>query len=155
MLLGALGCMDPFELVGFSSPTYTPRSGITGSYGGSIFRFFENSPYCFLQWLHQFIFPPIVYGTSQVALLVNNPSANAEDIRDPWLGKIPWRRAWQPTPVFSPGESHGQRSLAGYSSWGCEELDTTAATEHSRTTVCQRVPFALHPCQRLLFVFFS
>ena len=34
---------------------------------------------------------------------------------DPWVGKIPWRRAWQPTPVFLPGESHGQRSLAGYS----------------------------------------
>ena len=33
---------------------------------------------------------------------------------DPWVGKIPWRRAWQPTPVFLPGESHGQRSLAGY-----------------------------------------
>ena len=35
---------------------------------------------------------------------------------DPWVGKIPWRRAWQPTPVFLPGESHGQRSLVGYSS---------------------------------------
>ena len=35
---------------------------------------------------------------------------------DPWVGKIPWRRAWQPTPVFLPGGSHGQRSLAGYSS---------------------------------------
>ena len=34
---------------------------------------------------------------------------------DPWVGKIPWRRARQPTPVFLPGESHGQRSLAGYS----------------------------------------
>ena len=34
---------------------------------------------------------------------------------DPWVGKIPWRRAWQPTPVFLPGESHGERSLAGYS----------------------------------------
>ena len=33
----------------------------------------------------------------------------------PWVGKIPWRRAWQPTPVFLPGESHGQRSLEGYS----------------------------------------
>ena len=32
---------------------------------------------------------------------------------DPWVRKIPWRRAWQPTPVFLPGESHGQRSLAG------------------------------------------
>ena len=37
---------------------------------------------------------------------------------EPWVGKIPWRRAWQPTPVFLPGESHGQRSLAGYSPWG-------------------------------------
>ena len=39
----------------------------------------------------------------------------------PWGGKMPWRRAWQPTPVFLPGESHGQRSLAGYGSWGCKE----------------------------------
>ena len=33
---------------------------------------------------------------------------------DPWVRKIPWRRRWLPTPVFLPGESHGQRSLAGY-----------------------------------------
>ena len=38
---------------------------------------------------------------------------------------IPWRRAWQPTPVFSPGKSHGQRSLVGYSPWGRKESDTT------------------------------
>ena len=44
---------------------------------------------------------------------------------DPWIRKICWRRAWQPTPVFLPGESHGQRSLAGYSLWGHKELDTT------------------------------
>ena len=44
---------------------------------------------------------------------------------DPWAGKIPWRRKWQPTPVFMPGESHGQKSLAGYSPWGCKESDTT------------------------------
>ena len=36
-----------------------------------------------------------------------------------------WRRKWQPIPVFLPGEFHGQRSLVGYSSWGCKELDTT------------------------------
>ena len=47
---------------------------------------------------------------------------------DPWVGKIPWRRAWQPTPVFLPGEVHGQRSLAGYSPWGHKELDSTEAT---------------------------
>ena len=44
---------------------------------------------------------------------------------EPWVGKIPWRRAWQPTPVFLPGESHGQRSLVSYSPWGRKELDTT------------------------------
>jgi len=47
---------------------------------------------------------------------------------DPWVGTIPWRRAWQPTPVFLPGESQGQRSLAGYSPQGCTELDLTEAT---------------------------
>ena len=41
------------------------------------------------------------------------------------VGKIPWRRAWQPAPVLLPGESHGPRSLAGYSSWGHKQPDTT------------------------------
>ena len=41
------------------------------------------------------------------------------------IGKIPWRRNWQPTPVFLPGKSHGRRSLVGYSPWGCKESDTT------------------------------
>ena len=44
---------------------------------------------------------------------------------DPWVRKIPWRRKWQPTAVFLPGESHGQRSLVGYSPCGHKELDTT------------------------------
>ena len=43
-------------------------------------------------------------------------------------GKIPWSRAWQPTPVFLPGEVHGQRSLAGTSPWGGKDSDTTEAT---------------------------
>ena len=43
----------------------------------------------------------------------------------PWVGKIPWRRKWQPTPVFLSGKSCGQRSLVGYSPWGCKELDKT------------------------------
>ena len=47
---------------------------------------------------------------------------------DPWVGKIPWRRTWQPTSVFLPGEAHGQRSLVGYSPQGHKELDTTEAT---------------------------
>ena len=44
---------------------------------------------------------------------------------DPWVRKIPWRRKWKPTPVFLPGESHGWRSLVGYSTQGCKESDTT------------------------------
>ena len=60
--------------------------------------------------------------------MVKNPPVNAGDMRlrfDPSVGKIPWRRAWQPTPVFLPGESHGQRSLVGYSPRGHKESDTT------------------------------
>ena len=43
----------------------------------------------------------------------------------PWVGKIPWRRTWQPTPVFLPRKSSGQRSLVGYSPWGGKESDAT------------------------------
>ena len=52
---------------------------------------------------------------------------------DPWVGKIPWRRKWQPTPVFLPGEFHGQRSLVGYSPWGCKESDLTKHTSRNLT----------------------
>ena len=54
---------------------------------------------------------------------------------DPWVGKIPWRRAWQPAPVFLPGESHGQRSLAGYSPWGRKASDMTErlSTQHTHS----------------------
>ena len=44
---------------------------------------------------------------------------------NPWVRKIPWRRAWQPTPVFLAGGVHGERSLVGYSPWGCKESDMT------------------------------
>ena len=44
---------------------------------------------------------------------------------NPWVGRILWRREWLPTPVLLPGEFHGQRSLAGYSPWGCKGLDST------------------------------
>ena len=54
---------------------------------------------------------------------------------DPWVRKIPWRRKWQPTPVFLPGKSHGQRSVAGYSPWGHKESDTKPKTT---TTIIQR-----------------
>ena len=52
-------------------------------------------------------------------------TCNVGDVgSDPWVRKIHWRREWQPTPVFLPGESHGQGSLVGYSPWGCKELNT-------------------------------
>ena len=57
--------------------------------------------------------------------VIKNP-ANAGDSRhgfDPWVGKIRWSRKWQPTLVFLSGKLHEQRSLAGYSSWGCKEYD--------------------------------
>ena len=41
---------------------------------------------------------------------------------DPWVGKIPWRRKWQPAPVFLPGRPHGQRSLVGHSPWGSQRV---------------------------------
>ena len=49
---------------------------------------------------------------------------------DPWVGKIPWRREWHPTGVFLPGETHEQRSLAGYSPWDHTESDMTERLFH-------------------------
>ena len=57
----------------------------------------------------------LIFWAFKAALVVKNLPANAGDLRlafDPWVRKIPWRRAWQPTPVSLPGESQGQRSLA-------------------------------------------
>ena len=53
---------------------------------------------------------------------------------DPWLRKIPWRRKRQPTPVFLPGKSHGQRTLVSYSPQGCKESDMTEGTELASLT---------------------
>ena len=58
---------------------------------------------------------------------------------NPWVGKIPWRRAWQPTPVLLPEESQEQSSLAGYSPGGCRESDRTEATYHT----CMMTPDAV------------
>ena len=69
--------------------------------------------------------------------MVENLPANAGDVTDAGsipvlgrssVGKIPRRRAWQPTPVFFPEESHGQRSLAGHSAYGRKESDMTEVT---------------------------
>ena len=65
--------------------------------------------------------------------MVKNPPANPGDRKklrfSPWDWKIPWRK-WQPISIFSPGESHRWKSLAGYSPWDQKELDTTEETWH-------------------------
>ena len=74
---------------------------------------------------------------SRVALVVKNWPAHAGDVRGafhPWVGKIPWRRAWQPSPVFLPGESRGQRSLVGYSPWGRMESQSVGHEWSDRHT---------------------
>ena len=62
---------------------------------------------------------------SQVALVVNNPAANAGDMRpgfNPWVGKIPWRRIWQPTSVFFPEESPWTEKPGGLQSMGLQKV---------------------------------
>ena len=63
--------------------------------------------------------PPRWHSWYRICLQCKRPRLN------PWVRKIPWRTKWLPTPVFLPGKFYGQRSLAGYSPWGCKELDIT------------------------------
>ena len=70
----------------------------------------------------------VVHGTVE-----KNPPAKAGDKRcgfNPWMGKVAWRRPWQPAPVFVPGESHGQRSLGGCRPWGSSQ---TQLSRYTRT----------------------
>ena len=57
-----------------------------------------------------------------------------EDAGTSWVGKFPWSRKWQPTPVFLPGKLHGQRSLVGYSPWSQKESDSSEHTAHTHNT---------------------
>ena len=68
--------------------------------------------------------------------MVKNLPANAGDMRpqcDPWVRKIPWRRTWQPTPVFLPENPHGRRSLAATVHRSHKDWDLTKVTKHART----------------------
>ena len=74
--------------------------------------------------------------------MVKNPSASRGSRFDSWVEKIPWRRKWQPTPVFLPGESHGQRGLAGQSPGTHREAGTTrrlnsSGAESQRRRACR------------------
>ena len=66
-----------------------------------------------------------------VGSVVKNPPATQEAQVQP-LEKIPWERNWQPTPVFLPGKSHGQRNLAGYSPWGCKGVRYNLVTKQQQ-----------------------
>ena len=68
---------------------------------------------------------------------------------NPWVGKIPWRRAWQHTPVFLPRESHEQRSLADYGPWGHKESDMT---ERLTNTSHRRFIYRSNSLNRLYFL---
>ena len=70
-----------------------------------------------------FTCPVLVNRASLVAQMVKNLPAIRRPGFDPWVRKIPWRREWQPTPVFLPEESHGQRSWEGHSPWAHKESD--------------------------------
>ena len=76
----------------------------------------------FVYWKRHKIKDSLCFPGSPV--VKNLPADVGDNGFDPWVGKIAWqwRRQWQPTPVFLPGESHGQRSLAGYSPWGHERV---------------------------------
>ena len=71
----------------------------------------------------------------------------------PWAGKLPWRRKWQPTPVFLPGESLGERILVGYSPQGHKELDTTERLHFHTSNILEF--FDLHHRSPFIILIFS
>ena len=88
--------------------------------------------YMYYMYVCMYVCMYVYRGAAQVVLEVNYLPANT-DLRcrfDPWVRKSPWRRRWQPTPVFLPGKSDGWRSLAVYRLWGLKESDTSIGTQH-------------------------
>ena len=107
-----------------------------------LFEAAESNPnmdlsFCHCDWSHSEIYlitaqviEGFLYTTGfPGGAVVKKPPANAGNGGDkgsiPGSGRSPWRKKWQPTPIFLPGKSHGQRSLVGYSPWGCKELNTS------------------------------
>ena len=90
-------------------------------------------------------------GASQVVLMVKNPPANAGRHKrrgfDPWVGRILWRRAWQPTPLFLPGESHEQRSLMGLQFMWLQRVRCNLAHMDTHGCVCEFNLFFIFPCR--------
>ena len=99
---------------------YMPRKEIAGSYGNSILSYY---------WCH-------FNRVSSVAQWERICQQCRRCQFHLWVGKIPWRRKWQPTPIFLLRKSHGQRSLAGYSPWGHKESDMTEWLNTHTYTQC-------------------
>ena len=72
---------------------------------------------------------------------------------DPWLEKTPWRRKWQPTPVFWPGKSHGERRLVGYSPWGHERFKYDLETKQQQMKWREKIFFISQCRAKIFFVF--
>ena len=68
----------------------------------------------------------LLSGFSGGSVVKNLPAHAGEHGFNPWVRKIPWKRKWQPTPVFLPGKLDGQRSMAGYRSWSCKRIGTAS-----------------------------
>ena len=143
---------------------YMPRSGIAGAYGNStfIFIFWRTSITVFhsdctnlfsyqqcrrvsfsLHPLQQLLFGGLLAMVILTGWLSGKESTCQCRSREfnPWIRKSPLRRKWQPTPVFLPGKSHGQRSLAAYNPWGAKESDVTSWLNN--TTVLPHVRWHL------------
>ena len=117
------------------------------------FSFFGES---YINWI---VFIYCTVEASQAVLAVKNPPwseltrPNAGDLREhrfnPWVRKIPWRRAWQPTPAFLPGESHEHRSLAGYSLQSQTGLNRLSTAQHTTLLPYQILLNKLGKCYSL------
>ena len=102
----------------------------------SSFPLLDSAPWpCFVESFHFHLrfkgfvnkISPTIRASLVVQTVKNPPRGPGFD---PWVRKIPWKREWQPTLIFLPGEFHGQRKLAGYSPWGRKELDMTEWLTH-------------------------
>ena len=148
------GCRCLFEIL-FSVFGYISSNGSCGSYASSIFTFLETSilfsaltaPIIFLPTMHKGILLSISSAILASSCLFDERhpirwekihrcsfNLHVPRVGHHWATSLSlstfmhWRRKWQPTPVFLPGESQGQRSLAGCRLWGCTESDTTEVT---------------------------
>ena len=95
--------------------------------------------------IQQYIKRTMIRGFPDGSVVKNLPANAGDTGLIPGSGRSP-RRKWQPTPIFLPGGSHGQRSLVGYSLWGCKESDTTERLNTHTGTTQHTDPDTPHLC---------